>query len=141
MLKIEGAHKANGNTIHRVVGDGGQKVGHITQTSWGFVPVRYRKFRLDQLLSRPSLAEALEALRKEVTMEKVYFYRGQVQRWSSRFKRYTWLDGYSPNSPDGNPIYPWVTGDEARQEGKQGGFRPKFVRNSHECLRCHVTNS
>lgn len=66
MLKIEGAHSAFGNLIHRVVDKTGQKVGHITQTAWGFVPVRYRKFRLDQLLSRPSLAEALEALRKEV---------------------------------------------------------------------------
>lgn len=70
MKKIEGSHKAFGNTIHRVVGESGQKVGHITQTRWGFfVPVKYRNHPMangfqwmDQLPSKPSLAEALESL-------------------------------------------------------------------------------
>lgn len=68
MLTVEGAHKAFGNTIHRVVDARGQKVGHVTQTKWaGFVPVRYRKFRLDQLGGKPTLEEALRALQNELT--------------------------------------------------------------------------
>lgn len=51
--------------VYDVVNSHGEKVGHITEPSMssGFFPVLYRKFRLVQLLSKPTLEEALEAMK------------------------------------------------------------------------------
>ena len=43
-----------------------------------------------------------------------YFYRGPIERG----KDYTWKDGYSPNTIEGNIIYPWSTKQECRKEAK-----------------------
>ena len=62
MLKIVSQNKSFGNLVRHVRDEKGNKVGHITEVYGRFVPVKYRKFRMDQMLSQETLEQALEKL-------------------------------------------------------------------------------
>jgi hypothetical protein len=59
--------------------------------------------------------------------EKVitYHFRGQVERF--RGGQYHWIDGYSENSPKGNPLHPWMTKEECREDAKKWGCKARFL--------------
>lgn len=45
-----------------------------------------------------------------------FYYRGDVERGNG--KGYSWQAGYSQNSEDGKPLYPWSTRAECLQEAR-----------------------
>jgi len=50
-----------------------------------------------------------------------YVYRGQVEHGNGK-PGYDWYDGYSQDSLDGLPLYPWMTRRECQADAKyQGG--------------------
>lgn len=55
-----------------------------------------------------------------------YFYRGEVERGTGE-PGYRWHPGYSANSEDGKPLYPWMTIAECRAEAKSRSFKPQFL--------------
>lgn len=43
--------------------------------------------------------------------------------WIERGAKYTWVEGYSADSAEGNPLYPWMTKKECRKDASsQGAF-------------------
>ena len=61
-------------------------------------------------------------------MEKrkiVYHYRGGVERGAN----YHWRDGYSENSENGFPLYPWKTRPECRRDARKRGGIAIFYRD------------
>lgn len=52
-----------------------------------------------------------------------YYYRGQIERGP----KYTWTEGWSANSEDGLPLYPWSTKRECRAEAKKVDARAIFI--------------
>lgn len=59
---------------------------------------------------------------------RIYHYRGQVERWVASRRSYVWRDGYSEDSDDGHPLYPWNTMQECRDEARKDGVRAVFER-------------
>jgi hypothetical protein len=57
--------------------------------------------------------------------ERIYHYRGGVERGA----RYEWRDGYSQNSAEDLPLYPWSTRSECRAEAKKDGYKAVFYRD------------
>jgi hypothetical protein len=55
----------------------------------------------------------------------IYYYRGQIERGAD----YHWTDGWSENSPEGQPYYPWNTKRECQSAAKKAGARAVFVRD------------
>ena len=64
--------------------------------------------------------------------EIVYYYRGNVERWSMSSRGNPWRRGYSANSKDGFPLYPWSTKRECQSEAKKLGLRAVFVEDLPE---------
>jgi hypothetical protein len=57
--------------------------------------------------------------------DRQYHYRGLIERgWN-----YQWCEGYSANSSDGFPLYPWCTRRECRAEAKLDGVKAVFYRD------------
>lgn len=56
----------------------------------------------------------------------IYYYRGGVERGTGG--RYQWREGYSENSPEGRPLYPWLTKKEAQRDAKRQGKKAVFKR-------------
>ena len=54
-----------------------------------------------------------------------FFYRGEVERGNGN--GYSWHPGYSENSEDNKPLYPWMTIAECRQQAKLAGAKPQFL--------------
>lgn len=66
-------------------------------------------------------------LEGEITMPKAivtYYYRGKIERGNGR--GYDWKEGYSRDSEDGKPLYPWNTKRECQQEAKAAGAQAVF---------------
>ena len=63
-----------------------------------------------------------------------YKYRGQTERDPGRSfpnhhkTGYRWLGSYSEDSPEGYPLYPWMTRNECLDDAKARGLKAKFVR-------------
>jgi hypothetical protein len=57
--------------------------------------------------------------------EIIYHYRGLIERGP----RYEWREGYSENSADGLPLYPWNTRGECRTDALRRGFIAVFYRD------------
>lgn len=57
-----------------------------------------------------------------------YYYRGQIERGTG----YEWRDGYSANSADGNPLYPWMTQRECQTDARLQGKRAVFQRGQEK---------
>jgi hypothetical protein len=55
--------------------------------------------------------------------EKVYFYRGNIERGA----HYEWHRGYSEKGPTGGVIFPWLTQAECRADARTYGLRARFV--------------
>jgi len=57
----------------------------------------------------------------------IYVYRGQIERGTGE-PGYRWINGYSQDSLDGLPTYPWMSVRECQADAKaQGG--------TAQCLR------
>lgn len=54
----------------------------------------------------------------------VYHYRGGVERGTGN--GYAWRDGYSENSAEGWPTYPWMTARECQEDARKRGAIAKF---------------
>ena len=52
-----------------------------------------------------------------------YYYRGLVESG----KNYRWIPGYSPNSENGNPLYPWIGMRACQKEAKANNQKAVFV--------------
>jgi hypothetical protein len=63
------------------------------------------------------------ATKKTIT----YFYRGPIERGSGN--GYTWRNGYSEDSSEGHPYYPWSTRRECQREAKRQGALAVFVHD------------
>lgn len=61
--------------------------------------------------------------------ERVYYYRGQVERWVPSRRTYEWRDGYSQNSLNGFAQYPWRTMKECRDEAHNDGVQAVFKKS------------
>ncbi len=48
-----------------------------------------------------------------------YTYRGRIEKGG-------WCDGYSVDSPDGFPTYPWLTRRECQAVAKRQGAKAQF---------------
>ncbi len=51
-----------------------------------------------------------------------YVYRGRIERGTD----YRWCDGYSQDSADGLPTYPWMTRQECIRDAKSKGEKAQF---------------
>lgn len=60
--------------------------------------------------------------------EMKFYYRGLIERFSMRTRGY-WIEGYSANSKDGLPLYPWMGKRDCQKEAKAKGCRAVFVRD------------
>jgi len=63
----------------------------------------------------------------------VFYYRGEIERVAVRkYEKgpfsYRWHAGYSMNSEDGNPLYPWSTKRECQAEARQAKRTAVFIR-------------
>lgn len=58
-----------------------------------------------------------------------YYYRGEVERGTGE-PGYRWHRGYSPNSEDGKPTYPWMTQKECIADAKAQGASAQFISDS-----------
>jgi len=56
-----------------------------------------------------------------------YRYRGMIER--ARGGVFRWRVGYSEDSPEGRPYYPWMTVAECRDDAKAQGGRAVFDRD------------
>ena len=56
-----------------------------------------------------------------------YYLRGRVEVLSGG--RYRAAQGYSEQTPDGRPLYPWLTKKECKQAADAIGCRAVFVDN------------
>lgn len=56
-----------------------------------------------------------------------YYYRGQIERGTGR--GYEWRNGYSEDSEDGLPLYPWSTRRECQSAAKRQGVLAVFVHD------------
>jgi len=54
-----------------------------------------------------------------------YYYRGMIERGAN----YDWKEGYSAQSENDRPLYPWSTKRECQHEAKLQGARAVFVRD------------
>lgn len=61
-----------------------------------------------------------------------YYYRGQIERGAN--SNYRWIEGWSAQSDDNLPLYPWITKRECQQEAKQQGARAVFVYDERHKL-------
>lgn len=59
-----------------------------------------------------------------------YYYRGMIERGP----RYDWREGWSENSAEGHPIYPWSTKRECQRAAKKEGAKAIFVRDRTQQL-------
>jgi hypothetical protein len=62
--------------------------------------------------------------------EVIYHYRGDIERGP----HYEWREGYSENSADGLPLYPWSTRGECRTDALKRGLKAVFYRNGRREL-------
>jgi len=60
------------------------------------------------------------------TIQINYIYRGEVERGTGG-PGYRWHPGYSEDSEDGKPLYPWMTIAECRQDAKARGAKAAFL--------------
>ena len=74
------------------------------------------------------VVEVDDPLAKEPS--RVYYYRGQIERWLSVRLGYVWCDAYSENTEDGRPVYPWSTMKECRDAARKDGIQAIFQRRS-----------
>jgi hypothetical protein len=68
-----------------------------------------------------------------MTMPKTiitYYYRGMIERGAN----YDWREGWSRDSEDGRPLYPWNTKRECQAEAKKAGVRAVFLRVTEKQL-------
>lgn len=56
--------------------------------------------------------------------ERIYYYRGSIERGP----RYTWRDGYSANSLEGFPLYPWMSYRECQTQAKKDSYKAVFKK-------------
>lgn len=59
--------------------------------------------------------------------QRTYYYRGDVERWVPSRRSYAWRKGYSENSKDGFPTYPWNTMTECRTEARDNNVKAIFA--------------
>lgn len=59
--------------------------------------------------------------------ERIYHYRGPVEVGIGG--SYEWRDGYSENSEDGLPLYPWMPRGQCRRGAVRDGFKAVFYRD------------
>jgi hypothetical protein len=62
--------------------------------------------------------------------EVVFYYRGEVERWSMgdpASMKNPWHRGYSEDGHYGGVTYPWRTKSECRKEATARGLRAVFV--------------
>ena len=57
-----------------------------------------------------------------------YYYRGDVERGTGN--GYRWHRGYSENSEDGKPLYPWMTQRECIADAKAKDAQAQFVSDT-----------
>jgi hypothetical protein len=65
-------------------------------------------------------------LEGNVRPDRIYHYRGAIERGVGG--SYVWREGYSENSDNGLPLYPWSTKQECQRAAKADGFRAVFYR-------------
>ena len=65
--------------------------------------------------------------------DKVYYYRGDIERFSMETGYSAWIRGYSPNSDDGRGTYPWSGKRMCQTEAKKAGYKAVFVETRTEC--------
>ena len=56
--------------------------------------------------------------------EMKFYYRGPIERYSSGY----WTDGYSVDSEEGLPTYPWMGKRDCQKKAKAAGHRAVFIR-------------
>lgn len=54
-----------------------------------------------------------------------YYYRGLIERGAD----YHWTEGWSAQSENNHPLYPWNTKRECQREAKSQGAKAVFVRD------------
>jgi len=54
-----------------------------------------------------------------------YTYRGQIERGNGK-PGYDWHEGYSQDSSEGLPLYPWMTKRECFADAKAQGAQAQF---------------
>jgi len=54
-----------------------------------------------------------------------FIYRGGVERGTGK-PGYAWFDGYSENTADGHPVYPWMTKVECRDLARSRSAKAVF---------------
>jgi hypothetical protein len=62
-----------------------------------------------------------------------YFYRGQIERGTGN--GYEWRNGYSADSADGLPTYPWLTRRECQHDARTQGAIARFENVRYQYLR------
>ena len=54
-----------------------------------------------------------------------FYYRGMIERGAN----YDWKEGWSAQSDNDRPLYPWSTQRECQHEAKPQGAKAVFVRD------------
>lgn len=54
-----------------------------------------------------------------------YYYRGMIERGPN----YDWREGWSAQSDNNRPLYPWSTKRECQSEANSKGAKAVFVRD------------
>lgn len=62
-----------------------------------------------------------------------FIYRGGVERGTGK-PGYAWHDGYSENTDDGHPTYPWMTKSECRAVAKEQGAKAVFENPAPDAI-------
>jgi hypothetical protein len=65
---------------------------------------------------------------KTATKTITYYYRGEIERGGH------WAEGWSENSEDGLPLYPWSTKRECQHAAKLQGSKAVFVQDEKQRL-------
>jgi len=60
-----------------------------------------------------------------------YYYRGLVERGTGG-PSYRWAEGWSENSAEGLPLYPWMTRHECQKEAQRNDTQAVFVRAENQ---------
>lgn len=65
-------------------------------------------------------------------VDRVYKYRGDIERWNSALRQCDWKRGYSEDGENGGVLYPWNTMSECRGEARRDGVTAKFFNEGDE---------
>jgi hypothetical protein len=68
----------------------------------------------------------VEVMTTDAKVKRIsYYYRGMIERGANA--NYRWTEGWSAQSDDNLPLYPWMTKRECQQEANRQDARAVFV--------------